>query len=148
MLPQPLVAAKSAGVVVTPVIVTGPFPVLVKVTFCGSPVVPAYWLGNVTVDGDKVIGAETPTPESVTVCGLPGALSVTLSDAFRFPRAAGVKVTLIVQLAAGDRDAGQSLFSRKSPLFAPVTRIDEIASGRLPLFVRLTGWLELGIAIV
>jgi len=40
-----------------------------------------------------------PVPVSPTVCGLPEALSVNVSEAARLPLAEGVKVTLIVQLA-------------------------------------------------
>jgi hypothetical protein len=45
----------------------------------------------------------TPVPVSATVCGLPGALSVTETVPFRLPEALGAKVTLIVQLAADAR---------------------------------------------
>ena len=40
-----------------------------------------------------------PVPDSVTFCGLPEALSVTLNAAGRAPLTVGLKVTLIVQLA-------------------------------------------------
>ena len=40
-----------------------------------------------------------PVPERLTVCELPLALSVMLTDAVRLPLAEGVNVTLIVQWA-------------------------------------------------
>ena len=44
------------------------------------------------------IVATAPIPLSVTVCGLPAALSVTLSAAVRVPLAVGLNVTLMLQL--------------------------------------------------
>ena len=38
-------------------------------------------------------------PERLTVCGLPLALSMMLTEAVRLPLAEGVKITLIVQWA-------------------------------------------------
>jgi hypothetical protein len=38
-----------------------------------------------------------PVPERLTLCGLPLALSVMLSEAVRLPLAEGVNLTLIVQ---------------------------------------------------
>jgi hypothetical protein len=40
-----------------------------------------------------------PVPDSVTFCGLPEALSVTLNATGGAPLTVGLKVTLIVQLA-------------------------------------------------
>ena len=40
-------------------------------------------------------------PVSDIVCGLPGAVSVILSEATRLPVAAGVRVTLMVVLLPG-----------------------------------------------
>ena len=40
----------------------------------------------------------SPVPERLTVCGLPLALSVTISVPVREPTAVGVKVTLMAQL--------------------------------------------------
>jgi hypothetical protein len=44
-------------------------------------------------------GAAAPVPLRGTVCGLPLALSAIETDAVRVPLAAGLKMTLIVQLA-------------------------------------------------
>ena len=85
--------------------------------------------------GENVTAGKTPTPVSGTDCGLPGALSVTFTAALRFPVAAGVKVTLMLQLLFGGSDEGQLLVWPKSPLFAPVIWIDVMLSGRLPLLV-------------
>ena len=87
--------------------------------------------------GENVTAGETPTPVSGTFCGLPGALSVTLTAALRFPVAKGVKVTLILQVPFGGSDEGQLLVWPKSVLFAPIISIDVMVSGRLPLLVRV-----------
>ena len=47
---------------------------------------------------ERLARAAVPVPERLTVCGLPLALSVILTEAVRLPLAAGVNVTLIVQL--------------------------------------------------
>jgi hypothetical protein len=49
---------------------------------------------------DAAMGAAkaAPVPERLTLCGLPVALSVRVTAAVSVPLAAGVKVTLIVQL--------------------------------------------------
>jgi hypothetical protein len=54
-------------------------------------------------------GAATPPPTPVRAIdwGLPGALSVTLTEALALPRATGVKITLMLQLLFGDSDEGQ-----------------------------------------
>ena len=49
---------------------------------------------------ERLTRAAVPVPERLTVCGLPLALSVMLTEAVRLPLAEGVKVTLMVQLAA------------------------------------------------
>jgi hypothetical protein len=56
-------------------------------------------------------------PVRLAVCGLPGALSDTLSDPVLVPTAVGVNVTLIVQLVFAGRVAAQVFAdTAKSPL--------------------------------
>lgn len=62
---------------------------------------------------------------------------MTLIAALRFPVASGAKVTLMLQLPLGGSDEGQLLVWPKSLLSAPVTSIDVMVSGRLPLLVRV-----------
>lgn len=63
LLPHALSTPKSAGLVVTLVIASASVPELVSVTVWGRPEVPTYWLGKVTLGGDKVTtGAPTPVP--------------------------------------------------------------------------------------
>src|SRR2546428_3945739 len=63
------------------------------------------------------VGGVTPVPVSDTDCGLPGASSVMVTVAGRPPMAAGVKLTLIVQLAPGATEpapVGQGLPAAKA----------------------------------
>jgi hypothetical protein len=88
----------------------------------------------------------TPLPVSVTVCGLPEALSVSVSVPVRAPLAVGVNVTLIVQLppaAIVEGESGQLFVCAKSPVLAmPV-----INKGPVPEFVIITGWGALVVPI-
>ena len=73
--------------------------VFVMVTGWEALVVPTSWLLKVRLPLERV-GADTiPVPVSPMVWGLPGALSVIVSEPVRLPVAVGVKVTSIVQLA-------------------------------------------------
>ena len=62
----------------------------------------------------------TPVPDSVTICGEPEALSVTVRFALLVPPAVGVKVMLNVQFSPDNRSEGQLSVKLKSPGFAPV----------------------------
>lgn len=54
---------------------------------------------DILVQRERCRPSYAPVPESVTFCGLPEAVSVTLNAAGRAPFTVGLKVTLIVQLA-------------------------------------------------
>jgi hypothetical protein len=45
-----------------------------------------------------MVKGAAPVPVRAAVCGLPGALSATLTEAERDPEAVGLNVTLIVQV--------------------------------------------------
>src|SRR5208283_1197395 len=70
--------------------------------------------------------------------GLPGALSVMLTAAFRVPLVVGVKVTLIWQLPFGATELGQLLLWAKSPLFVPVIWMDVMVRLIFPVFWSVT----------
>ena len=81
-------------------------PVLLRVTVWAVLVVPTDWLPKARLVGERpstgavpVAALCVPVPERLTVCGLPRALSVILTEALRLALAEGVNVTLIVQLA-------------------------------------------------
>ena len=67
------------------------------------------------------------------MCGLPVALSVTVTAAVRVPDAVGLNVTLIVQLAPALTELPQVLLWAKSPAFVPVTATLVMLSAALPL---------------
>jgi hypothetical protein len=79
-----------------------------------------------------------PVPVSATVCGLPAALSATLTFAVRVPEAVGVNVTLMEQDAPAATDPPQVLVSEKSPAFAPVMLTLVTVNVAVPLLVRVT----------
>jgi hypothetical protein len=58
----------------------------------------------------KLVGesfAVVPIPLRLTFCGLPAALSLTLSAAVRVPLAMGLNVALMLQLAPGTNELPQ-----------------------------------------
>src|SRR2546426_433168 len=144
VLVQPLVSPKSA-LACTPVMVSGASPVLLSVTFCGRPVVPTNWLAKLRLAGDRLTTGAMPVPLRAAICGLPEALSVTTSAAERAPRALGLKVTLIVQLAPAARLVPQLLLRAKSLLFGPVIATPLIFSAWLPVLESVTGWAGLAV---
>ena len=84
-------------------------PLFVNVTLCAALVPPTGWLPNDRLLGDKLTDATAPVPESPTVCGLPLALSVMLTEAARLPLAEGVNITLIVQFPPAATELPQVL---------------------------------------
>ena len=125
------------------VIVSDAVPLFVRVTARAPLVVPTVWLPKLTLVGLSVTaGAETtPVPLSVTVCGLPVALSVMLTLALRAPDAAGVKVTLMAQFAPAASVlglSGQAEVVAKSAAFVPPDAMLVMVSGAVPLFVSVT----------
>ncbi len=88
-------------------------------------------------------GLPVPVPEKVTDCGLPVALSVRVRAAVKDPLAAGVKVTLIVQLAPAATLAPQLLVCAKSLGLVPVMAILVMLKAALPVLFRVTDWAAL-----
>jgi hypothetical protein len=73
------------------------------------------WLMNGTG-----FAAVVPVPAKLTVCGLPGALSVIVMAPLLLPSAVGVKVTEMAQLAPAPTVDPHVLVWAKSPLLLPV----------------------------
>jgi hypothetical protein len=76
-----------------------------------------------------------PVPERLTDCGLPAASSVIVTAADRDPVAAGLKVTLIVQLALTATELPQLFVWEKSPAAAPETVMLVTFKTALPVLV-------------
>ena len=72
-------------------------------------------------------------------------MSAMLIEAVRVPEAAGVKVTLMVQLASAAMLVPQVLDWAKSPEFAPVTLTLVMLSVASPLFVSVIVWAAVGV---
>src|SRR5260370_9278839 len=90
------------------------------------------WLaGCVVIEGDT----DVQMPVSETVCGLLGALSVSVKEPVRVPVAEGVNLTLIVQLAPAAKEVPQvpTPAKAKSPLMAVLS-----VRVALPVFVTVT----------
>ena len=93
-------------------IVRSAVPVFVNETVCAGLVEPTFWLEKVKLVGEsRTVGVDVLSPEPVrlTVCGLSPALSVMVSTPVRVPVAAGVKVTLMVQLLPAETEEPQLL---------------------------------------
>src|SRR2546427_9534878 len=93
--------------------------------------------------GAKVTAGAMPVPARDTDCGLPTASSVMFTAAARAPGPAGVKLTLIVQLAPGATElapVGQVLpaAKAKSAACAPALVMMARMSGAASLFFSLT----------
>jgi len=103
-----LLMANPVPVTVAWETVTLPDPELVRTK--GSEAVElGTTLPKAALVGLTLSSGGAPVPESETSCGLPVALSETLSEAARFPAAEGVKVTVRVQLAPAATELPQVL---------------------------------------
>ena len=77
-------------------------------------------------------------PDKLTVCGLPAALSLTLTAAVRAPFAVGLNLTLMVQLAPAFSELPQVLVCKKSPELVPVIPIEMPVMEVVPTLVNVT----------
>jgi len=99
-----------------------PVPVLVRTMLRAVLVVETVCCPKSKLVGLRVTmgAAATPVPDTADVCGLPVALSTTLSVADRAPGAVGLKMPVIVQASPDMSSDGQLLVWLKSPGFVPV----------------------------
>src|SRR5437764_5960869 len=102
------------------------------------------WLPNARAMSERLAAGEpvepAPVPDRLTVCGLPVALSFTLSAALLVPLAVGENVTLMVQLAPRATELPQLVVWAKSLLFDPVMAMLVMLKEDEPLLVNVTGW--------
>ena len=119
-------------------------PLQLRVTGCENPenevrvtsIAVEFPAATVADEGVAVIPKSdccpTPVPVSKTICGLPGALSVSVRAPTLDPAPEGAKVTLMTQLVVGCSDTFmQSSVSEKSPLAVILVK----ATGLVPLLV-------------
>jgi hypothetical protein len=102
----------------------------------------------VVEDGEGVMAKSDPAPLRLIICGLPGALSLIVTDPVLGPVAVGAKATEIVQLAPAARLLPQLVFRRKVLGAIEIGALN--VSVAVPLFVSVTvcgalvlptGWL-------
>jgi len=155
--PHVFVCAKSAAFepeTAMLVIVNAALPEFVSVKGFDELDVPTCCEPKLRLVGDRVTagagggGALAPVPDSARVCGLPEALSATLTLADRDPDAPGVNVTEIEQEAPAASEAGQLDVSSKSPAFVPATDMPEIVSAALPVLVSVEDFAALVVPTV
>jgi hypothetical protein len=140
-LPQVFVSEKSPGLVPVawmPVMVKAVVPVLFRVMVWAPLGDPTDWLLYERVEAERLVTGPLPVPVKLTVCGLPKALSVMLTEAVRLPVAVGAKVTLILQLPPAGTELPQLLDSLKSPAFVPVTAMPVMVKAAVPVLLRVT----------
>ena len=115
VLVQVLVLAKSPLVVMLAMFSVAP-PPLVSVTVCAALVLPTFCEVKVSAVGLSDTPGAKPVPLRLTLCGLPAASLLMTMLPLRAPEVVGVKVTLMVQLAAAARKVVQVVVLAKSPL--------------------------------
>jgi len=111
--------------------VRGEPPVLVTVTDCEGLVDPTLMGAKTRLVGLSVAAGgldEPPVPLRETFCGLAPPVSEIVSDAVRRPDAAGVNVTLNVQLAPPASEPGQLFVWANSAGLPPVNVTDVIVT--------------------
>lgn len=136
--PQLLVWAKSPLVAMLEM-VSGPVPVLERVTFCAALAVPRFWLPKLRVPGETLTAGAVPVPLRLTVWVLPlvpPLSSVKVKVPVRGPAEAGVKVTDSVQLAPTARGEAVTQLEVVEKLLVAATL--ETCRDALPLLVTVT----------
>ena len=103
-------------------------PLFVTVTVCAALVVATACVVNVSVVGVIVAVAPVPKPNSVAVCGLPGASSAIETIAVLEPVRFGVNVTVITHELPEVSAAPQVFICEKLALLLPVSVMPEIFS--------------------
>jgi len=132
-------------VTVTLVMVSAALPVLLSVTACGALVDPTGVPVKVRVVGVRLTtGPNCPVPESATVWGLLGAVSVTATVPVIPPAAKGLKVTLMIQLCPTARAMPQLFVCAKLLLAA----MEEMLSAAAPVLVIVTDCAALVVVTV
>lgn len=91
--------------------------------------------------GDRLVMVGTgfaPVPLRLTDCGLPGASSVTVIEAERFPNATGVNETEAEHCAPAASELPHVLLKLKSPGLVPPRTTLVMEIGVVPVLVRVT----------
>lgn len=124
MLPRPIEM---------PLMINGASPLLERMRDCAALVVAMTWIPNINGTGRMLATGAIPLPLSATLCGLPGALSVTETMADLKPRASGLNAIEIAQLNPAATVRRQVVVLVKSVAFAPVITMLPIDVGAKPV---------------
>ena len=95
---------------------------------------PAETVAEVEPPGGTEMVMSVPSPDKVTACGLPGALSEIVMAPARAPVAVGVNVTVIMQEELAGTPLAQVSVSAKSPLALMLVKV----SAALPVLLKVT----------
>lgn len=114
-------------------------PLLVKVTVFAVLVVFTIWAANVSDVGERFTIGAIPVPLKLAVGWAPVVLLFKISEPAREPRAAGVKITLTVQLLPAANGVPQLFVWEKSP---DITKLP-IERAVLPLLLNVMACAEL-----
>jgi hypothetical protein len=142
--PQLLVSPKLEALVpVTAMLVmlSAALPGLDNVMGSAVAETPTVVLGNASGLGASTACGAVPVPVSETAWGDPAALSAMEREAVRLPAEAGVKATVMVQVAAAASDAPQLLVCAKLPAFVPLMEMPEMVKAAVPGLDSVTGRL-------
>src|SRR5438552_3820651 len=117
-----------------------------SVTALAVLVMPTLWLPKSGTGEGERLGEAIPVPDTPAVWGLLLALSVTVNGSVGGRVAAGVKVTLMVQVPLADKVEGlrgQLLVCPKSPGLFPVKPMLVMVSAAPLGFESVTAWAAL-----
>jgi hypothetical protein len=138
-------SAASAPLTAIDEMASGDVPELVSVTLTGAVVRPMVLVPNPTLAVESVAPSVTAVACSGMLCGLPGALSETLSVAEKSPALDALNVTAIVHAAAAAIVPPESGHPPevpgeivKFPAFAPVTDAPNKVAAAVPAFSTCT----------
>ena len=109
--------------------------------------VPVSVLEKVSVAGLRVTAGFTPVPLRPTVCGVPVALSATLTVAVNVPVVAGLKVTVMVQLALAATLLPHVLVWLKELGSVPLMLMATLSSGPVPVFLSVMAFVALEVPV-
>jgi len=138
--PQVLVCVKSLGfvpIIEIDVTVKVPGPTLLTVTFWLALIVPTNWEAKDRLPG--LTATMVPVPLSEALCGLPGALSVTVILALRTAATCGRNVIPTAQEADAANVVPQVFDAiANSEALVPVSAILLMVTVVVPLFLTVT----------
>ena len=120
-------------------------PAFTRATVSAPIAWPRDWLPKFKPEAERLARGVSRAALRLTVCGLPAALSTTLSISLIAPPKVQVKATVMVQLAPAASEVPQLSSSAK---VLELVLMLEIVSGAPPIFVRVTACDTFGVLSV